>query len=89
MALAVTLLLLDAVRGRLRGRSSPGWTMVTLVYTEPSGSSSGGQSWDQKGRRWIPVLVMLIAVFFIVRAVLARRVGWKNVVLWLRRSSWP
>ncbi len=92
MALAVTLLLLDAVRGRLRETFFAWVAMVTLVYTEPS-VIVWRQSWDQEARRWIPVLVMLIAVLFIVRAVLARRVGW-NVVLWLvavvvAMNSWP
>lgn len=80
MALAVMLVLLDVVRGRIRETLVAWLAMVTLVYTEPY-IIIWRQSWDETARHWIPVIVMAAGLILIVRAVLRHAVGW-NVVMW-------
>ena len=80
MALAVTLVALDVVRGRIRETLVAWVAMVTLVYTE-NFVIVWRQSWDQGARHWLPVIVMVAGLVMIIRNVLRHRVGW-NVVMW-------
>ena len=69
MALAVTLVVLDVARGRIRETFVAWLLMVVLVYTEPT-ILVWRQSWDQDARKWIPVIVMVLALALILRDVL-------------------
>jgi hypothetical protein len=80
MALAVTLVILDVVRGRIRQTLVAWVAMITLVYTEPT-IIVWRQSWDQDARRWIPVIIMVVGLLLIVRDVLRHSLGW-NTAMW-------
>lgn len=92
LALSVMLLLIDVHRGRIRETFIAWIAMVTLIYTEPS-IFVWRQFWDQDARRFLPVIVMIVAVLFILRALYYHRVGW-NVVVWVTAivtalTIWP
>jgi len=74
MALAVTLVMLDVMRGRIRETFVAWLLMVVIVYTEPT-ILVWRQSWDQDARRWIPVIVMVLALALILRDVLRHSLG--------------
>lgn len=80
MALAVTLVVLDVARGRIRETLVAWLLMVTLVYTEPT-ILVWRQSWDQDARRWIPVLVMVVALVLILRDALRHSLG-RSTAMW-------
>lgn len=80
MALVVTLIVLDAVRGRIRETVVAWIIMISLVYTEGT-IIVWRQFWDQDARHWIPVIVMAVALILILRSVRRHRVGW-NVAMW-------
>jgi hypothetical protein len=80
MALVVSLVALDVVRGRIRQTLVAWIAMVTLVYTEPS-IIVWRQSWGQNARHWVPVIVIVVGLLLIIRDVLRHSVGW-NVVMW-------
>jgi len=80
MALAVTLVVLDVVRGRIRETLVAWLAMVTLVYTEPS-LIVWRQSWGQDARHWIPAIVIVAGLLLIIRDVLRHAVGW-NAAMW-------
>lgn len=74
MALAVSLVLLDVVRGHVR-QSLVAWViMVTLVYVEPN-IFVWRQSWGQSARHWVPAFVIALGLLLIVRDVLRHHVG--------------
>jgi hypothetical protein len=80
MPLAILLVVLDVVHGRIR-ESLVAWVaMVTLVYTEPS-LIVWRQTWGQDARRWVPVIVIAVGLLLIVRSVLRHRIGW-NTAMW-------
>ena len=80
MALAVSLIVVDALEGRIR-ETVVGWiAMVTLVYSEYS-IIVWRQSWGEQARRFLPAIVMVVGLLLIIRAVLNHRVGW-NVAVW-------
>ena len=80
MALAVSLVILDVARGRIRQTLVAWVAMVTLVYTEPS-IIVWRQSWDQDARRWIPVIIMIVGLLLILRDVLRHTLG-SNAAMW-------
>jgi hypothetical protein len=80
LALSVMLVLADVHRGRIRETFLAWIAMVTLVYTEPS-IFVWRQFWDQDARRWLPVIVVVVAVLFLLRSLYYHRVGW-NVAMW-------
>jgi hypothetical protein len=82
MALAVSLLLVEVVRGHIR-ESFFAWIALILL-AEGEGTISliiWRQSWGQDARHWIPVIIMAAALLLIIRRVLLRRVDW-NVAIW-------
>jgi hypothetical protein len=92
LALSVMLLVVDVQRGRIRETFVAWVAMVTLVYTEAS-ILVWRQFWAADARRWLPVVVMVVALFFILRALSYNRFGW-NVVLWIAAVAtalivWP
>ena len=80
MALAVILVLVDVVHGRIRQTVVAWLAMVTLVYSEPT-LIVWRHSWDQDARHWIPVIVMIVGLLLIIDHVLRHNVGWE-VVMW-------
>ena len=80
MALAVSLVLLDVLRGHIRQRLIAWVAMVTLVYTEPT-IIVWRQSWDQTARHWLPVLVVIVGFALIIRDVLRHTVG-RDAAMW-------
>jgi hypothetical protein len=80
MALAVSLVVLDVVRGRIRETLVAWLAMVLLVYTEPF-IFVWRQSWDQDARRWIPVIIMIVGLVLVLRDVRRHTLGW-NTAMW-------
>ena len=80
MALAVALVLLDVVRGRIRETLVAWVAMLLLVYTEPF-IFVWRQTWGQDARRWIPVVIMVVALALILRDVLRHSLG-RNTAMW-------
>jgi len=80
MALAVCLVLLDVVRGRIRETLVAWVAMVLLVYSE-SLIFVWRQTWGQDARRWIPVVIMIVALVLILRDVLRHSLG-RNTAMW-------
>jgi hypothetical protein len=80
MALAVILVVVDVVHGRIRQTVVAWLAMVSLIYSEPW-VIVWRHSWDQDARNWIPVIVMVVGLLLIIRDVLRHRVGW-NVFMW-------
>lgn len=94
MALAVLLVVLDVVRGRLRESLVAWLAMVTLVYSEGYTSLIVWRvSWGQDARHWIPAVVIIGALLLIVRHVLRHQISWD--LLWLAAAAlcalivWP
>ena len=81
MALAVILVVVEVVHGRIRQTVVAWLVMVTLVYSEPV-IFVWRHSWDEDARHWIPVIVMAVALLLIIRDVLRHAVGW-DVVMWV------
>jgi hypothetical protein len=82
MALAVTLVLVDVLGGRIR-ESLIAW-LALIMLAEGEGEISlviWRQSWGQDARHWIPAIIMIAALLLIVRRVLRHQLGW-NLVLW-------
>ncbi len=80
MAMVVSLIVLDVLCGRIRETVVAWIAMVTLVYSEYS-FLVWRQSWGNDARKFLPLVVMVVALLMIIRAVLSHRVGW-NVVVW-------
>jgi hypothetical protein len=93
MALAVSLVLLDVVRGHIRGSFVAWVTMVTVVYSVDTLSVVFYRlSWYQGARKWFPVLVMAAALMMALLAVRSRARG--KALIWLGLAvgslvSWP
>jgi hypothetical protein len=80
MALAVSLVVLDVLRGHIRQRLVAWVAMVTLIYTEPT-VIVWRQSWDESARHWIPVIVIIVGLLLIIRDVLRHAVG-RDAATW-------
>ena len=80
LALAVTLVLLDVVRGRIRETLVAWLIMVSLVFTEDT-IIVWRQVWGRDARHWIPAIVIAVAALLILRSVRRHRVGW-SVAMW-------
>ena len=83
MALAVCLVLLDVLQGRIRASLIAWLAMVTIAYSE------GGlgfimwwrQWWGVDASHWFPAVVMMIALLLVVRRVVQHRIGW-DLLMW-------
>jgi hypothetical protein len=74
MALAVSLVLLDVVRGRISGALVAWLALVTLAFF-PS-------SWGLEARRYLPISLMAVALLLILGDALRGRIRW-YLVAWL------
>jgi hypothetical protein len=82
MALAVSLLLLDVLRGHIREVLVAWLAMIMLAYAEgPLGLIMWRQHWGQDARHWIPAIIMIGSLLFIINRVLQHRLGW-NLLVW-------
>ena len=83
MALAVCLVLLDVLQGRIRASLVAWLAMVTVAYSE------GGlgfimwwrQWWGVDASHWFPAVVMMVALLFVVRRVVQHQIGW-DLLMW-------
>jgi hypothetical protein len=80
LAMAVTLVVLDVVRGRIRETLVAWFIMVSLVYTEDN-IIVWRQFWGRDARHWIPAIVIAVALLLTLRSVRHHRVGW-SVAMW-------
>ena len=83
MALAVSLLLLDVVGGRIRGELVAWFGLLTLAFDPvPWGLLSNGQMWGMDVRLYLPISFMVIASLFIAYQAIRGRIRWYPVA-WL------
>ncbi len=80
MAIAVALVILDVVRGRIRETLVAWVAMVLLVYTEPV-VYVWRQTWDQDARRWIPIVIMVVGLLLILRDARRHSLG-RTTAMW-------
>jgi hypothetical protein len=80
LALAITLVVLDVVRGRIRETLVAWLIMVSLVYTEDN-IVVWRQVWGRDARHWIPAIVIAVASLLILRSIRRHRVSW-DVAMW-------
>lgn len=82
-ALTVMLILLDVVKGRIRGYTIAWLALVTLAFDPiPWGFASNGQSWGLAARQQLPAWFALIALLLIAADLLRKRIRW-YIVVWL------
>ena len=83
MALAVSLVILDVVCGRVRGQLIAWLAAVTLAFNPvPWGFLSNGTSWGFEAHEDLPLVFMTVALLLIVSDVVRRRIRW-YLVTWL------
>jgi hypothetical protein len=83
LALAVSLLLLDVVRGRIRDTMVAWQALVFIAYSEGVVSIvMWRQGWGQDARHWIPVVIMIAALLVIIDQILRHQIRW-NLLIWV------
>ena len=83
MALAVSLVLLDVVAGRIRMQLVAWLGLLTLAFDPvPWGLLSNGQPWGLDVRLYLPLAFMVIVSLFIASDVIRGRIRW-YLVAWL------
>jgi hypothetical protein len=82
MALAVSLVLLDIVRGRISAHLVAWLGLATLAFSPvPWGFVSNSVAWGLQEREFLPFLLMAVVLVLIVRDVSNRRIRW-YLVAW-------
>jgi hypothetical protein len=82
MALAVSLVLLDVVHGRIRAQLVAWLGFATVVFSPvPWGFVSNGVAWGLQEREFLPFLLMAVVLVLIVRDIANRRIRW-YLVAW-------
>ncbi len=77
MALAVSLVLLDVVSGRVRGQLVAWLAAMTLAFNPiPWGLTSNGSWWGLEAREDLPLVFMTVALLLIISDVVRRRIRW-------------
>jgi hypothetical protein len=83
MALAVSLVLLDVVRGHVRGKVVAWLALVTLAYSPVAwGFVSNTMAWGLQEREFLPFIGMLVALLVLIRDARHGKVRW-YVAGWL------
>ena len=83
MAITVMLVVLDVVRGRLRGYTVAWIALATLAFDPvPWGFNSNGQSWGLSLRLALPIAFAVIALMLILIDALRHCIRW-YLVAWL------
>ncbi len=82
MALAVSLVLLDVVCGRIRGQLVAWLAVMTLAFNPiPWGLTSNGSWWGLEAREDLPLVFMTVALLLIIADVVRHRIRW-YLVTW-------
>jgi hypothetical protein len=83
MAATVLLVLLEVIRGRIRG-TVVGWlALMTLAFDPfPLGFLSNGQSWGTRAREVLPNYFIVVAAIVFLFGLLRRQVRW-SIVAWI------
>jgi Glycosyltransferase family 87 len=83
MALAVSLVVLDVIRGHIRGPLIAWIALLTLAYNPvPWGFASNGQPWGLQAREDLPLALVAIGLIVLVRDAINGRIRW-YLVGWL------
>ena len=93
MALAVALVLLDAVQGRIRGAVLAWVALVTVAYDKWPLNMFGGVTWGLGATEHLPQVLMVLGVIVIAVDAARGRVRW-YLVVWLvlivdAFATWP
>ena len=77
MGVATMLVIIDFLRGRIRGLMITWLALVTVVFDPfPWGFASNGQSWGLAAREWLPNVFLIITVAIILVDLLKHRFRW-------------
>jgi hypothetical protein len=83
MAAAVLLVLLEVIRGRIRGLVVGWLAMMTLAFDPfPLGYLSNGQSWSARARELLPNYFIAVAIIVFLIGLLRRQIRW-SIVAWI------
>ena len=83
MALAVMLILLAVVRGRIRGQLVAWLALATLAFNPiPAGLAINARTWGGHVAAVLPLLCIVVALVLILRDAIHRRVRW-YLLAWL------
>jgi hypothetical protein len=83
MPLAVSLVLLDVVSGRVRGQLVAWLAALTLAFNPiPWAFTSNGALWGVQGREDLPLIFMTVALLLVISDVVRHRIRW-YLVTWL------
>jgi len=93
MALAVVLILLDVIRGHIRGSLVAWIALTTCAYNAGLANLFSGVPWQQGGVERLPQVLMVLGVILIGVDIARRRVRW-YLVAWLilmvfAFGTWP
>jgi hypothetical protein len=93
MALGVMLILLDVVRGRIRGAVLAWFALVTIAHDVWPLNMFGAVSWGFGATEHLPQILMVLGVIIVLVDVARDRVHWYRV-LWLlvivaAFATWP
>lgn len=81
MALAVALLVVDVLRGRIRETLIAWYALILLAMGESTISIViWRQSWNQDARHWIPAIIIIGSLLWIVRSVLRHQLSWRLAI---------
>lgn len=81
MALAVALLIVDVLGGRIRETLIAWYALILLAMGESTISIViWRQSWNQDARHWIPAIIIIGSLLWIVRCVLRHKLSWTLAV---------
>jgi hypothetical protein len=86
LALAVLLIVLDIVRGRIRGQVLAWLALVTMAFS-PILLNDNTRWWASDAATAIPLTCIAIVLFVIVRDALHHRIRW-YLVPWLAIAAW-
>jgi hypothetical protein len=94
MALAVCLVLLDVIRGRIRGELVAWVAVVTLLFSPvPYGLAFNARSWGHQVDAALPLTFMVIALTLIALDAAHRRVRWylvfSFIIVVAAFAQWP
>jgi hypothetical protein len=80
MALTVTLVVLDVVHGRIRA-SLVAWVALITVINSESITMQWRRSWGMDAGHWIPLIIVIVGLVWIVCDVLRHAAGW-HLLIW-------
>jgi len=88
MALAVMLIILAIVRGRIRGRLVAWLALVTLAFEPiPAGLANNARSWGDHAASALPLIFIATVLVLIAYDALHRKVRW-YLIAWFVIAAW-